>query len=73
MHNIEAAKAVADAVRTSLGPRGMDKMVCRLWRICAAMKLLQQAESMHLRQQYLQTERCCCAGVSSGWGGHHHE
>jgi len=25
--NIEAAKAVADAVRTSLGPRGMDKMV----------------------------------------------
>ena len=27
--NIEAAKAVADAVRTSLGPRGMDKMVKR--------------------------------------------
>lgn len=26
-NNIEAAKAVADAVRTSLGPRGMDKMV----------------------------------------------
>lgn len=25
--NIEAAKAVADAVRTSLGPRGMDKMI----------------------------------------------
>eukprot|EP01023_Acetabularia_acetabulum_P039370 TRINITY_DN3787_c0_g1_i2.p2 TRINITY_DN3787_c0_g1~~TRINITY_DN3787_c0_g1_i2.p2 ORF type:complete len:235 (-),score=56.60 TRINITY_DN3787_c0_g1_i2:707-1354(-) len=25
--NIEAGKAVADAVRTSLGPRGMDKMV----------------------------------------------
>lgn len=25
--NIEAAKALADAVRTSLGPRGMDKMV----------------------------------------------
>mmetsp|Transcript_40861 Transcript_40861/g.73423 ORF Transcript_40861/g.73423 Transcript_40861/m.73423 type:complete len:530 (-) Transcript_40861:69-1658(-) len=25
--NIDAAKAVADAVRTSLGPRGMDKMV----------------------------------------------
>jgi hypothetical protein len=25
--NIEAAKAVADSVRTSLGPRGMDKMV----------------------------------------------
>ena len=27
--NIEAAKAVADAIRTSLGPRGMDKMVRR--------------------------------------------
>ena len=27
LSNIEAAKAVADAVRTSLGPRGMDKMV----------------------------------------------
>lgn len=26
-NNINAAKAVADAVRTSLGPRGMDKMV----------------------------------------------
>ncbi|KAF5843760.1 chaperonin complex component [Dunaliella salina] len=25
--NIESAKAVADAVRTSLGPRGMDKMI----------------------------------------------
>jgi len=25
--NIQAAKAVADAVRTSLGPRGMDKMI----------------------------------------------
>ena len=25
--NISAAKAVADAIRTSLGPKGMDKMV----------------------------------------------
>jgi T-complex protein 1 subunit delta len=25
--NIVAAKAVADVVRTSLGPRGMDKMI----------------------------------------------
>lgn len=25
--NISAAKAVADVVRTSLGPRGMDKMI----------------------------------------------
>jgi T-complex protein 1 subunit delta len=30
MNNIIAAKAVSDVVRTSLGPRGMDKMV----RIC---------------------------------------
>ena len=27
MSNIVAAKAVADVVRTSLGPRGMDKMI----------------------------------------------
>lgn len=27
--NITAARAVADVVRTSLGPRGMDKMVSR--------------------------------------------
>lgn len=26
-NNIMAAKAVADVVRTSLGPRGMDKMI----------------------------------------------
>lgn len=25
--NIQAAKSVADAIRTSLGPRGMDKMI----------------------------------------------
>ena len=25
--NISAAKAIADVVRTSLGPRGMDKMI----------------------------------------------
>ena len=25
--NINAAKSVADAIRTSLGPRGMDKMI----------------------------------------------
>lgn len=31
MMNIEAAKAVADAVRTSLGPRGMDKMVMGMY------------------------------------------
>ena len=28
--NIEAAKAIADVIRTSLGPRGMDKMVRRI-------------------------------------------
>lgn len=27
MSNIEAAKAVADSIRTSLGPKGMDKMI----------------------------------------------
>jgi T-complex protein 1 subunit delta len=27
--NITAARAVADVVRTSLGPKGMDKMVCK--------------------------------------------
>ena len=27
MSNIIAAKGVADAIRTSLGPRGMDKMI----------------------------------------------
>ena len=26
-HNITAAKAIADAVRTTLGPKGMDKML----------------------------------------------
>ncbi len=31
--NIEAAKAVADAIRTSLGPRGADKMVRGLWGV----------------------------------------
>ena len=25
--NIQAAKALSDAIRTSLGPRGMDKMI----------------------------------------------
>lgn len=29
--NITAARAVADVVRTSLGPRGMDKMVSCAW------------------------------------------
>jgi len=27
MTNIMAAKAISDVVRTSLGPRGMDKMI----------------------------------------------
>ncbi|KAI8422332.1 hypothetical protein MSG28_006200 [Choristoneura fumiferana] len=27
LSNINAAKAVSDAIRTSLGPRGMDKMI----------------------------------------------
>jgi T-complex protein 1 subunit delta len=33
--NIEAAKAVSDVIRTSLGPRGMDKMV----RLCMQLFL----------------------------------
>ena len=45
--NIEAAKAVADAVRTSLGPRGMDKMVgerarwpaCRTGLACSTVNI----------------------------------
>lgn len=36
MNNIIAAKAVSDVVRTSLGPRGMDKMVSRVF--CANLK-----------------------------------
>ncbi len=39
MSNIESAKAVADAVRTSLGPRGMDKMVRAVRRIGAKLRL----------------------------------
>ena len=31
MNNIIAAKAISDVVRTSLGPRGMDKMVSRVY------------------------------------------
>jgi chaperonin GroEL (HSP60 family) len=31
--NIVAGRAVADVVRTSLGPKGMDKMVSNFWLI----------------------------------------
>ncbi len=47
--NIESAKAVADAVRTSLGPRGMDKMVgwsCQ--RLSVAMAAVRSAYSGRL-------------------------
>jgi T-complex protein 1 subunit delta len=37
MNNIIAAKAVSDVVRTSLGPRGMDKMVSSVCTICALL------------------------------------
>jgi len=37
--NLEAAKSVADAVRTSLGPRGMDKMVSRSVRVPSERKM----------------------------------
>lgn len=32
--NLSAAKAVSDAIRTSLGPKGMDKMVCMSLHAC---------------------------------------
>ena len=32
--NLSAAKAVSDAIRTSLGPKGMDKMVCMNLHAC---------------------------------------
>jgi len=39
-NNIVAAKAVADVVRTSLGPRGMDKMVSIIIRHISLLKFL---------------------------------
>jgi hypothetical protein len=41
MNNIIAAKAVSDVVRTSLGPRGMDKMVSRVYSKSFAHILLE--------------------------------
>ena len=38
MNNIIAAKAVSDVVRTSLGPRGMDKMVSRVYIFLFCLK-----------------------------------
>ena len=46
--NINAAKAVADAVRTSLGPRGMDKMVrlaAHCFKNCYLLILLLQVNT----------------------------
>ena len=40
MNNIMAAKAVSDVVRTSLGPRGMDKMVFIIIRFKAPLAML---------------------------------
>ena len=37
--NIMAAKAVADAIRTSLGPRGMDKMI-QAWVVVVVVVLV---------------------------------
>ena len=46
INNINAAKAVADAVRTSLGPRGMDKMVSSMY--CLSLQH-PKAEKAHYR------------------------
>lgn len=45
--NILAARAVADTVRTSLGPKGMDKMIqdlCPLWILGCVWGLRAPAE-----------------------------
>jgi T-complex protein 1 subunit delta len=52
--NIDAAKAVADAVRTSLGPRGMDKMVRERNKIWAARPVLRSHVGAHELHGYLQ-------------------
>lgn len=51
--NLEAAKAVADAVRTSLGPRGMDKMVRRivLWNRARAQDRTVEAQERKKRAE----------------------
>lgn len=69
--NIEAAKSVADVIRTSLGPRGMDKMV----RSCAHRCQLASATSGCGALCSLPS--CPChltwTGVSGGWRGNHHQ
>ena len=61
--NIEAAKAVADAIRTSLGPRGMDKMVRSSCTGCCT-ELFNGEGSMHLypaRMLKTRLENCTLA------------
>lgn len=59
--NIEAAKAVADVIRTSLGPRGMDKMVRSIigalrhaWvsKLLHALHLAPAASSCHIEDSH---------------------
>ena len=57
MSNIEAAKALADAVRTSLGPRGMDKMVG-----CSSMPAYQMENLIGA-----QVTRCRCPNPMERW------
>jgi hypothetical protein len=61
--NIEAAKAVADAVRTSLGPRGMDKMVRPAAGAAMAPPIWAAADRPPWRR----------SGVRARWRGHHHQ
>ena len=60
-NNIAAAKAVADAVRSTLGPKGMDKMVVDDWGQCKGGKLgslRAHVESGKLSEESLHAELC---------------
>ena len=73
MSNIEAAKAVADAVRTSLGPRGMDKMVSA--SDLETRPCFRHAAGSRPGTQSAPTTAMFLAdpGLRCGWGGHHHQ
>jgi hypothetical protein len=47
MNNIVAGKAISDVVRTSLGPRGMDKMVSRVFTMDILDSRLKKEGSDH--------------------------
>ena len=72
--NIEAAKAIADKIRTSLGPRGMDKMVCQPngeviitndgATILKQMQVQQPAAKMLVELSKSQARNCSCTYTS---------